>query len=100
MTACELCGGACCKSFTIPTAAMQGEAGEWLAYHGKQEGAVVRFNCQCTMLHKGKCKIYEDRPKVCIDYKVGSQSCLTAIKMFIPHKEKAVVSLIKSQSVG
>ena len=94
--ACKLCGGACCRSFTIPVAALNGDAGDWLKYHGTQEGVAVRFNCACSKLKEGKCSIYESRPKVCKDYQVGSLSCRKAIKMFVPHKEKAILSIITS----
>ena len=94
--ACELCGGACCKSFTIPFMALKGDAGDWLAYHGKLEGESVRFECACTKLKEGRCTIYQKRPKVCVDYKVGSPSCRAAIHKYNPEKEAQILQLITS----
>ena len=87
MSACELCGGACCKSMTLPKKIFNEDVARWLGYHAVENDEVMRFNCACRMLHEGKCSIYENRPQMCKDYQVGSRACREAIKRYAPEKE-------------
>jgi len=34
----------------------------------------------CNHLKGGKCTIYDDRPKLCRDFEVGSKKCFIAMK--------------------
>lgn len=76
---CDGCG-ACCMYFMVrvyppPTPDEQ----RWYEMHGvdvKANG--LRFNVPCKHFdfETRKCKIYETRPKMCRDAKVGAPNCL------------------------
>ena len=80
MTACEICKGACCETFSLGVTQKNADFYLWLKYHGTAVESGIRFDCQCKMLVDGRCSIYEDRPKICRDYQVGSRACLKAIE--------------------
>lgn len=92
--ACELCGGACCKSITLSFPVIDPGVSEWLGLHGEKAERGTRFLCQCRMLKEGKCSIYPDRPSVCREYSVGSPSCFDAVHRFNPDKEQQIRRLI------
>lgn len=79
MNPCELCKGACCERFGIDFKGHSEDVFNWISYHGEVDGTVVFFNCKCHFLRDGKCSIYDDRPKLCKDYPVGSKMCLEAV---------------------
>ena len=77
-----MCGGACCKSFKLPVKLFDSDdVNRWLELHASdKEGEALRFDTSCNMLCDGKCSIYKERPQMCKDYAVGSQSCREAIQ--------------------
>ena len=93
MTACELCGGACCQSVTLPQVFGE-DVNRWLSLHGVQNGNLIRLPCKCLMLMDGKCSIYEERPQICRDYEVGSEACLKAIERYRPEQKEEIHKLI------
>lgn len=70
------------------------EAKRWIELHGEPAARGTRFLCQCSKLKDGKCSIYEERPGVCKEYKVGSRGCLEAVHRFNPEKEEQIRRLI------
>lgn len=77
---CAACKGACCYllvplieedlSHVPEELREQNEAGQWFMKRQKT-GA-------CVALKDGLCTIYENRPKVCRDFQVGSYHCESA----------------------
>jgi len=92
--ACEICGGACCKSFVLWKSLWKDDIANWFALHGVDEGKGVRFPVECSALKDGRCSIYEHRPELCQTSKVGSPMCLDSIGHYVPEKMK--VSVIKA----
>ena len=72
---CENCG-ACCRiimfNAAIPT--------EWARARGleilKNGVVVIPFVCPSFDKETGKCRIYENRPDFCKNFKVGGPNCL------------------------
>jgi Fe-S-cluster containining protein len=94
MTACELCGGACCKSFALSKSILSGDASRWLSLHGKDESTHIRFEIQCKALKDNRCSIYSERPGVCKSYPVGNEKCIEAIKLYAPDKLEQIKELL------
>ena len=93
--ACEICGGACCKSFLIWKGVFKTDVSAWLALHGKEEGNGVRFDLQCSALKDGLCSIYDHRPEMCKTAKVGNRMCLDAIDRFASERKDAIKTAIE-----
>ncbi len=83
MITCDQCNGACCRSLCVPIAKPKTKTEYedilWYLYHKNvwiqidHDGDwFVEFLTECTHLDKetGFCKIYENRPSICRDYKV------------------------------
>ena len=69
------------------------DAKRWLEFHSEPERVdgnkvAYRIRVKCNKLQNGLCSIYDMRPKMCIDYKVGSQACLNSILKFRSKKEQ------------
>lgn len=86
---CEECKGACCESIAVYLPGLSKDEFRYLSYHGeitdKERGGRkgVRLLAKCQWLgDNGKCAIYPTRPRVCRDYRQGSEGCLEAIKRF------------------
>jgi len=83
---CNDCGGACCRSLTIPLGnpATIADNLEWLLIRGAVETGpdgrrLWRIPAACRHLSDdGRCRIYDRRPRDCRQYAVGGQSCLAA----------------------
>jgi len=93
--ACELCRGACCEAIVLPVKVQDPDIQRWIEYHGQPTDRGIYFECKCSKLKDGKCSIYEDRPKVCRVFEVGSAGCLTAIKRRRPEQETEIRRLIE-----
>jgi Fe-S-cluster containining protein len=95
--ACEECGGACCEGMTLNlTSVLTSDTLEWFSFHGEPSEHGITLACRCSKLKRGKCSIYDTRPKVCQDYKVGSEACRSAIKRLRPHKQERLEYLINA----
>ena len=75
---CFTCKGACCESIVVQFETATDESLEWLNLH---EGVMadkksMRFECKCSMLKDGLCSIWNKRPQICRQYKIGSEACL------------------------
>jgi Fe-S-cluster containining protein len=82
-TNCDGCG-ACCMYFMIRMQISKDtDASElrWYEMHGMEvRSNGVRMNVPCKNFDFAtrRCKIYETRPKLCRDAKVGAPNCLAA----------------------
>ena len=74
------------------------DALKWFELHGKPHKFGTTLDCRCSMLKRGKCSIWEDRPKVCEDYPVGSEACWDAIKKRRPHKVEKLKYLMNKEA--
>lgn len=82
---CDGCGAECCQYFAVyidePTDLEEYDAIKWYLHHDRvcvyidrHSDWYVHVDVPCRQLDgKGKCRIYESRPKVCRDYK--PQAC-------------------------
>jgi Fe-S-cluster containining protein len=95
LTACEYCGGACCKEFLLPKGMFGEDFERWLGYHANRNDEIMGFGLGCRMLHDGKCSIYKNRPKMCVEFPVGSRACREAIKTYEPDKYPKLVEMFK-----
>ena len=96
LSPCDICGGSCCKSIAFPASWFKGNM-DWVKLHGSLESDRVRFPVPCKELCDGKCTIYPERPEACKTYKVGSISCMRAVKLFAPEKEKEIREAINGR---
>ena len=69
------------------------DAKRWLSFHCEPERVdgnteAFRIRVKCDRLVNGQCSIYDMRPKMCADYKVGSQACLNSIMKFRNKKQQ------------
>ena len=94
MTACELCGGACCKSIGIHKSLFNAGVIDWVALHGRDEKSHIRLEVPCSLLKDGKCSDYENRPNICKSYPVGNPKCIEAIRLYAPDKLEKIKELI------
>lgn len=94
MTACEVCGGACCETIIVPLRSNDPDVQRWLKFHGDPVKEGIRFECKCSQLKNGKCSIYQDRPGVCRTYEAGSEACRKAIKERRLYMEKLITDLL------
>jgi len=80
---CSVCKGACCETIIVSPRQWGWSDDEihWVELHGNLENGCVRMFCPCRNLVNGVCAAYEDRPKMCDDYVVGSGSCKEAIRL-------------------
>jgi Fe-S-cluster containining protein len=80
------CGGACCESMSLPVSDVRTptqDSFEWLLLHGHASSFDnhITFECKCTALDEaGACRIYENRPKVCVNMQPGGAECLTHVR--------------------
>jgi Fe-S-cluster containining protein len=101
--ACEICRGACCESFTLNLSGLEDkfpDVYKWLGYHATKTNGVfegLRFDCACSKLKNGKCSVYDDRPDVCKEFKVGSVQCLASIATYRHHQQKEILKEINTQ---
>ncbi len=82
---CLECKGACCEMLVVPffpnAVALEywGARGQLLR---EEDETSVALDTRCPKLTRvGRCSIYENRPKICADFKVGGSGCLEAVKM-------------------
>lgn len=76
MSACERCGGQCCKVIKIFIGKeIDADVAEWLDMHGEYTEGYIILPAPCKHLVDGKCGIYKNRPKICRDYKVYGDRC-------------------------
>jgi len=77
---CAICQGACCESLVFPSSSYKPEK-EFLRYRGRElENGMFEVESRCPKLKKcGSCGVYEIRPEVCKDYKVGGQNCIDTV---------------------
>ena len=95
MTPCEACGGLCCRGLILHIKEhYPPDEWRWICLHGRETLDGVEFTVPCNALREGRCSIYPIRPKVCQDYKVGGESCLSVIAKLAPEKLPQVVNLI------
>ena len=78
MTACEICKGACCEFIHLKLPE-QVDMLKWLLCHGESWHDGVALDCRCKHLKDGLCQIYDTRPDICRNFKVGSNDCKNAI---------------------
>ncbi len=89
--ACVVCRGACCESITLDLRSENADVQRWLDLHGQRVVGGLNLACACSALREGRCTIYDDRPRVCRDYAVGSAACLAAIARRRPEPARAVI---------
>lgn len=94
--ACALCKGACCESFAMQPRSMgwPDHVCQWMEYHGKVTEIGVEFEQPCSKLKSGLCSVYETRPKMCQDFKVGSTGCLHAVATRRTSQEAEIKALM------
>lgn len=77
---CEKCGGKCCVGIidVYSTDEIFSDKSLICEIEGmKYDGAMkTDNNLVCIAFKNGKCSIYDKRPQVCRDFKVGSKCCL------------------------
>lgn len=99
---CSICFGACCESMLFSYPSGMPIMDEFYERRGTVHAAegVVELETRCTKLClNGACGIYKDRPRVCRDYKVGSEMCLRTIRIRRPGAQgEAILSAIKALS--
>ena len=79
--ACVICEGSCCKFIRLKIGPVDEDTKRWLEYHALAiDESSVQLGVRCCHLQSGKCGIYENRPKVCQVFQVGSEACLYAAK--------------------
>ena len=84
---CTKCRGACCEGVFLPLAEEQEDRARWFRLHGAKEGSGVYLGLPCSMLSgQGECSIYLDRPRVCVDFKVGGVGCVEALVRKFGHE--------------
>ena len=64
----------------VDSASYTEDVQEWLSYHGKKEGNGVWLDVPCDKLKDGRCLIYDNRPTICKEFKVGGKNCAMAIR--------------------
>lgn len=79
---CDNCG-VCCTHIVFTTGKKILEDDYCKARGLKQIGLCLEIPCVCPNFDKDtkKCKIYEDRPKLCKDFPVGGVGCLLSRKL-------------------
>ena len=103
MTPCEICRGACCESLLLPGHLIVDL--EWAQVRGMRLIGAGReaweISLPCTKLSPlGACSIYESRPKVCRDYRVGSYGCAWALERRRFHENReAVLASMNEQGI-
>lgn len=82
MSACDECGGACCRSVSVFVGNTTPDQRRWAELHGIMiRHGSWRFPMRCACLSaEGRCQIYETRPGVCRTFAAGGQMCLEAQK--------------------
>jgi Fe-S-cluster containining protein len=90
---CELCGGACCKSFGLPLKGHQPDIAFWLSSHGEVVNGIINIKQPCKYLDNGKCGIYDRRPVICSNMPVGGKMCLLSVKLNAPEEYEEIVKL-------
>jgi Fe-S-cluster containining protein len=74
------------------------DARRWLSFHGKPGVRIgvetVILDCECQHLVMGKCSIYNDRPEVCREMKVGGPECKAAIRIRRKDEAKKIMNLL------
>jgi uncharacterized protein len=76
---CETCGGCCAYSWEWPTFIGERD-GERIPKHLTENGRMRCDGDRCTALIgtigvEVHCRVYEDRPLVCVEFTAGSQAC-------------------------
>lgn len=88
VTSCEGCEGACCRVIKISVQHMTEDQLRWAGMRGEIKDGVWHIRSECVNLQPdGKCGIYETRPGVCRDFKVGGNHCLDAREAYAKRKE-------------
>jgi Fe-S-cluster containining protein len=88
-SACYMCKGACCRSVVI----FLGDGGndlqardiiKFVKLHGEEisENKATRFESPCRALCDGQCTMYDDRPRVCRSFFVGSEECIKCVDRY------------------
>ena len=88
MNDCAKCGGLCCKGIA---GQVQGEDTyflDWAKTRGDIIDGVWYIDAPCKHFVQCRCAIYNTRPKVCRDYKVGGPDCLATRKALGDHKRQ------------
>ena len=82
MTACDLCGGACCETFILSPSIVPQFSEDWLDARGALlPNGSCELEARCPMLDReGRCSIYHSRPDACAIFAVGGPGCVSAIK--------------------
>lgn len=76
---CEKCGGKCCVGIIDVYSQDEIYYDESLVCEDPSfqfDRMMQTVNMQCIALKDGKCSIYEKRPQVCREFKVGNPCCL------------------------
>jgi len=79
MITCDKCNGQCCRDVAVdmdePKTLEEWEYIRWLVAHenvsvyvDEEDDWLVEFVTPCLMLVNNKCKIYNDRPKICREH--------------------------------
>ena len=88
--ACDLCGGACCKSMILNLNRFPSNVRFWMELHGEVTKFGVRVNVPCGALAMGRCMVEGTKPQMCKDLEVGSENCIEAIHRYAPEKYEAI----------
>jgi len=77
---CEKCGGRCCTGIIDVYSSDEIFYDNTLTTHMEEipydKVMIMDDNLKCIALKNGKCSIYEKRPLVCQEFKVGCSCCL------------------------
>ena len=78
---CEVCRGACCEFVLLDVqTTLDPDTQRWFDLHTTTIRGHRCFESKCSMLSdKGRCNIYADRPKMCVDFEVGGERCIEAV---------------------
>ena len=88
MSLCDGCRGACCRFVVVTVGDMTPDQRRWAEMRGpldfRHEGALFwRLPVECEHLTMtGKCGIYEKRPAVCREFKMGGELCKAARRYY------------------
>ena len=93
MSACDTCGGACCRFVVVGIGDMTPDQRRWAEMRGPldfaHEGALLwRLPVACPNLTPaGRCGIYDTRPDVCRELAVDGALCRRAREYYNTTKE-------------
>ncbi len=76
-SACEKCGGKCCKTLVFGAAGSDKDNLELLRTRAVAEfGGAIWIDARCKHLVNDECSIYADRPAACSAYPVHGAACV------------------------